>query len=676
MLQRLYIDGELMDIDDDMEVTLNFKSNLFRDITKLTSNYTYTIDLPKTVHNLSVLGNCDKPKSETDAPYEFHDAKYIRNGLEIISSGKATVLEVTDEDIEVSIYWGLFPAFTTLQGNNLKLNELSVNVRRNFFRNNEIDTYDYALAAGVFYADYNSRRVESDEDSWQGTYYAYTSAFTVVPSQVISITDNYVQPCVTCKWLLDRISEDTGVTFDYGTAADYIKSLTVPIILRQGDTEAFGGQLGGQFTISNVKVNKTSIPFVLTNKIDNVMDVELGKEVTKITIKESCTLYFSINMMWSFMVTDKMPLRFENGDITSYFFYHYYITMHVTHYSESGEKSEDTYIAGNAEDFLTPASMLNTTTGTPRFQFLIRGGGTISFEEHDEISFTLDNKGWFGLSSMGTYGLMFSNGFLSATVKDTESVPYGGSFPIGQNLPEIKVTDFIKTLCVLTGTYPLQLKGDSASITFIPFNTIWENRENAVDWTRKLIPSDARNKPRSIEFSLDGYCRHNRYLWKEDDTVIGNYDGDLTLDNDTLEYEQDVLTFPFAASDDNRIPIVNPKLSSDADAQSETSKAATDNYKKCQPRLMTLYKASDGGAALEFRIDLNTIFEEKYEYLRKTVEKPRVLTERFALNDYDILDFDETRPVYLAQYGAYYAVTELKVNGDSYTEATLLQLEF
>ena len=57
--QRLYIDGVLMDLSESTDVVLDIKSNLFRDVTKMTSNYTYTILLPRTVHNLSVLLQAD-----------------------------------------------------------------------------------------------------------------------------------------------------------------------------------------------------------------------------------------------------------------------------------------------------------------------------------------------------------------------------------------------------------------------------------------------------------------------------------------------------------------------------------------------------------------------------------------------------------------------------------------
>ena len=42
--------------------------------------------------------------------------------------------------------------------------------------------------------------------------------------------------------------------------------------------------------------------------------------------------------------------------------------------------------------------------------------------------------------------------------------------------------------------------------------------------------------------------------------------------------------------------------------------------------------------------------------------------------DLDILDFDETKPVYLAQYGAYFAVLEIKTTNSGYCEVTMIEL--
>ena len=65
----------------------------------------------------------------------------------------------------------------------------------------------------------------------------------------------------------------------------------------------------------------------------------------------------------------------------------------------------------------------------------------------------------------------------------------------------------------------------------------------------------------------------------------------------------------------------------------------------------------------------------RYAGLVRSLKKAKILHEVFALSELDIKQFDETVPVYLAQYGHYYAVTEIKSSDAGVAEVTLFQLE-
>ena len=138
----------------------------------------------------------------------------------------------------------------------------------------------------------------------------------------------------------------------------------------------------------------------------------------------------------------------------------------------------------------------------------------------------------------------------------------------------------------------------------------------------------------------------------------------MTIDNKTLEYTQDVCTLPFAATDGNRIPI----RTLDSFGMKNGGE-----YKGCKERIMTLRDDKEQ-AALRFDIDLQNIFDTKYKQLVASIANAHVITERLNLSDLDILDFDETKPVYLAQYGAYFAVTEIKTTSSGYCEVTMIEL--
>ena len=67
--QLLFIDNKAMDINESTNITLNFRSNIFSDVSKITSNNTYSIKLPLTVNNCHVINYAHLPS---------HSAQYAR----------------------------------------------------------------------------------------------------------------------------------------------------------------------------------------------------------------------------------------------------------------------------------------------------------------------------------------------------------------------------------------------------------------------------------------------------------------------------------------------------------------------------------------------------------------------------------------------------------------------
>lgn len=688
--QQLYVDGELMDITEDTSITLDIKSNLFNDVGSMESSRSYTVKIPKTIHNLSVLGHCDKPKSSTRYPFIFHVCRYFRNGVEIISNGRVNVMSV-NETIELAIYWGLLPRLTTLQENETKLNELETDKHVLYSKNNTVMTYVDAVAEGVFYASYNPYRDSDNADDWQGQ--DNVIIFDDILSRAGSfgnsggvfgnstIGTNPIQPCVTCKWLLSLITTATGVSFSFPTEEKaYIDTLAIPLISRTADEQTIVGAL-------EAKIKDTTalglLSFTLSDSTTS-FNQQAGTTATQLDVKTACELKLDVAMTWSWDASKVTPQGYrhwtdENGLELKEGYYNYwgnYIEIKIVSKHDASVTDENQYTAyyyvGKAQRDSDGKITNDTVTDVDgskvdgKFIHKLTGSGKISLEAGDVITFTMQNQ-------KGTLtGLKCYNGTISASLIDSGEVPYGGMFPIGKNLPDVKVLDYIKFLSLITGTFPRQ-SGESDSVEFVTFDEVWQNRDKAINWSKKLIASEARNTPRSVEFSVGSYCRLNHYKWAEDDTVKGDYDADLVIDNDTLEYEQDVWTLPFAASDGNQIPFLTPPS---IDISDRTSLQSVGDYNACKDRIMTLCADNDKKAALRFDIDLKAIFETKYSKLVRTISRAKVIKEYLYLSDFDILGFDETIPIYLAQYGAYFAVTELKVTDSGYTEATMIQLEF
>lgn len=930
-----------MDVGDDLEITLDIKSNLFRDVTKITSNNTYTINLPKTVHNMSAIDWAAKPKSGSRYPYAFHKAQYFRNGLEIIKDGRATLMSVGD-NIEISIYWGLFPAFTKLQEDELKLNELNTTRHIAFNKSNEPYTYERALSEDVFYAKYDTTQFKTSSDEWVGndktegknksmTYeltsgkiktgtatgahvsgaieddegyrcaivdfsagmkatvsrvlswgdyrayaildknmnvleiaqdsiskefdtldnipsidpmlssyakandivaninttamnvveiklrlpdnnpagtieygaidpdtwqtekwgemsvdanagefisiqvtkfkeegkliylkpsvnglvyyvmttgkYSYwgkdnkvefgwlynvkytsdsqpykvevqatsTSAWLVVNtttkyntstqltitsvtesramavqtsvsnddnSHVMFETDAPIQPSVSCNYILDLITQQTGVKFGWSDPAkEIIKGLVVPLVTRKADSVTLDGGISGNFQDTNA----IGVLGFMFNRTANTLfaENEKGIRYKQLTAKTNFTMIFDVQMFWSWDASTAKPQGHRNwslgGAEVSEAFYSYppnYIEVKVVSiHNDSQDESEytKTYIAGTKsqteEGYYAMITDSESNKINGRFIHLVTGYGAIELKEGDIVTFTMKNGRDANLKGLRCY-----NGTLKATVKESDQVPYGGNYPIGINLPDVKVVDFIKTLQLILAVFPAQNFSNGA-ISFIDLDGLWKRRNEAKDWSKKLVPSQESNIPRTCNYVVDGYCQHNKYKWKEDDTVSENHDAEMLVSNNTLEYQQNTWTIPFAASDGNRIPIYAWKSVTSVFGRTSFVTERATEYKACKDRIMNLVNVG-GVACLRFDIDIQSIFNTKYNRLTKSLSSAHVIKERFILRDLEILEFDETIPIYLAQYGAYFAVTELKTSNDGYTEATMLQLEF
>lgn len=764
-----------MDLPESTDVVLDIKSNLFRDVTKMTSNYTYTIQLPRTVHNLSVLQQADRPKSGSRYPFIFHQCHYFRGGVQIIKDGRLNVLSI-EENIEVSIYWGIMPAFSKLLESGMKLNELGVTDRVLFEKYNTPNTREEAVSKGIFFAYYNPYRIESKDNfginlvqrnkytteqytpirgrirtgtevgkyisgriensadtmcalipflpsttakvqaQGKGDYRSYAvldkymqvisisgedetldeytirgearAAYLVVnaPAEyydslspsVTGLTpmhemidgDNkedfvgdevavdeyktspkFLQPCVTVNWLLSRIARKSGVSFVWedDEAKSMIGSLVVPIINNKADEKTIPGSMTAGI---NSRDGLGALSLSISNSITSVSP-NTGSNVQKLTITKDCELTFDVQVQYyvRHQFEDAAEIQLPMG-----------VKMTVTTPSTTGgEASTQEYEFGDLkyEDGQVKYSVVLRRYAIDGYLYLLSAGtNTISLKKDDVLTFETIMHGINTVNMPSVYG-----GKITASVKSGDSVPIGGSFPIGINLPEIEVTSFIKFLSLVTGSFPRQLT-NSTQVQFIMFSRVWRNKANAYNWSGKLIPYDRQGAPRKSEYSVSDFMQHNRYKWKEDEETHGDYDADLAISNPTLDYEQDTWTLPFAATDGNRIPIRT---------LDSLGMKSGGEYKGCKERIMTLRDDKEQ-AALRFDIDLQNIFDTKYKQLVASIANAHVITERLNLSDLDILDFDETKPVYLAQYGAYFAVLEIKTTSSGYSEVTMIEL--
>lgn len=183
-MTELYINGSRVDFADD--ITIKIVSNVLGDISKIESNHSYTVKLPRTLANERVMGWAARPTIDADTPRRYMTADYIVDGIAVISGGRAYISKATADEYEVALLWGDCPALVRMKDDNRKLTKLTS--RDDWFvytHQPAIDTVAHFLGHAVYgFADYISG-VEGD-----------------------------VLPCVTVLYILALIREQYGITIN------------------------------------------------------------------------------------------------------------------------------------------------------------------------------------------------------------------------------------------------------------------------------------------------------------------------------------------------------------------------------------------------------------------------------------------------------------------------------
>jgi hypothetical protein len=182
-----------------------------------------------------------------------------------------------------------------------------------------------------------------------------------------------------------------------------------------------------------------------------------------------------------------------------------------------------------------------------------------------------------------------------------------------------------------------------------------------------LLSITSRPVAKDNAYSLDGWAQKNWFKWKEDETVLGDYDGSIDVDDETIDVERDIITFPFAATDGNNVPLYEKEVGNGGVIETK--------YKAVEPRVMQMTEGGDGEAVAYFDMDMKRILAERYGHLLATMQRPVVITETIRISDVELSQVDETRAVYLRQHGAYFALLEMAVKSGGTADVKLLKLK-
>lgn len=597
---ELYINGVKADLGKN-DISLIYKSNLLTDISKIVSNNSYTIKLPKTAKNLALIECAHLPSSTTKFPYLKHVGNVLRNGIIIVKDANVVLLSVS-EYIETALSWGNVTNFASIVNDGKKLTDIT-----------------HGTVEGVDWVIWSNKG--SNSAQFPLIDYGFNSGDPNV----------WYHPVVTVKWILDKIQEESGLTFNFPSdKKTFIDKMIVPLLTRndsQKINDAFPsflkmvGYVIAESTFSHLKLNYIGDS---TQQYASVGGPYGDRLYTKypITLKVKGTI--------------EMLVKYNSGmDVNNQ-----YLNLRVSQSDSSGNiSSVSTIERKNYAAYIE----------APNVRLLFNFDDLVSIESDEFMHFTIEAIATGASSSV-----------LSLTVYDRNEISFGEKFPLVPNLPDIKQIDFIKAVASMVGLFALP-DGENG-IKFIPFDNLSANKSKAVDWTNRVIMAYNSVTPRNLQYTLDNIAQNNWFRYKEDDNVMGNYDGNIQVDDATIEYERDAITLPFSACSTKGGVAYIPLYSYNDNGELL--------YNKVNPRILFL----DGTKGIFKGLEWTTLIANNYQTYKGLINNAKVVTEYIHLNSIELRDLEMDIPVYLAQYGCYLAIIEIKTKENDICECKLLKM--
>lgn len=597
---ELYINGDKVDVGD-TDISLNYKSNLLTDISKIVSNNSYTIKLPKTAKNLALIECAHLPSSTTKFPYLKHVGNVLRNGIIIVKDANVVLLSVS-EYIETALSWGNVTNFAEIVSSDKKLTDL-----------------EYGTEEGTDWVVWNNKG--SNSAQFPLINYGFNSGDSNV----------WYHPAITVKWILEKIQEESGVTFNFPSdKKTFIDKMIVPLLTRN-DSQKINDAFPSSLQMVGYVIVESPSSYLKLNYIG-----DSTQQYASVGGPYGDRLYTKYPITLKVKGTIEMLVQYNSGmDVNNQ-----YLNLRVSQSDSSGNiSSVSTIERKNYAAYIE----------APNVRLLFNFDDLVSIESDEFMHFTI--------KAIATGA---SSSILSLTVYDRNEISFGEKFPLVPNLPDIKQIDFIKAVASMIGLFALP-DGENG-IKFIPFDNLSANKSKAVDWTNRVIMAYNSVTPRNLQYTLDNIAQNNWFRYKEDDNVMGNYDGNIQVDDATIEYERDAITLPFSACSTKGGVAYIPLYSYNEEGELE--------YNKTNPRILLL----DGTKGIFKGLEWTTLIANNYQTYKGLINNAKVVTEYIRLNSIELRDLEMDIPVYLAQYGCYLAIIEIKTKENDICECKLLKL--
>lgn len=647
---ELYINDILCDLSSDEVITLLYQSPIFSSLDSIQSNRSYNIALPPTPANMRAIGQAARPDVDADAPYVRLPAALYQDGVPLFTQGFAVVTDIADT-INVTLTWGNADNFQPLFDANLR------------------DLGPQLEATEEDYIEWNEDSAILKKGSApSGGVVSYPSvAFWGIDFGMGLSNPKYRHPAIDVWRILYSIQQAHGITIEdsrrlYGTLE---LPPIVPMVSKNGDE------------VSN-KTEAFTFQSTITSLLDGVIQGVIGRSTV---IQDPQGVAYG-----------NSSIKFDKGNRT--------VKVAMAP-SDGGSSFAFTGAVSAAGGFSIEVIAAKSDNVWQKLQTLAEAESFTQIGESDigapicratflsfETTFDIsdDTVIAFRISPYG--GVLYPGSSLdSLTVRvwtDWEDCAFPTKFPIAPNLPDISQGDFILAMMNMQGLFAYADKDNPNTIKLISIDDIIANvqKNDIIDWSDRVILNDIHrvDMPDASVFTIDDLAQSNILDYDNDDDVKTDTHGTITIRNENIEKEAELVELHFSASENATTDGVNCAV---VPIYEDDGKGGA-NYSECSPRILAWKddQAYNSSAICTGRFDPwmkfggeNGIVNTRYASYQKVVDRLRIITIRAKLTALDLYNLDYTKPVYIAQFGQIFAIYSVETGEDGICDCQLLKLK-
>lgn len=622
MTRELIIEGERMDLAPDTNVTLEYVSNAVGDLGKINLSHSYTIKLPKTSRNSRILDAPGLPGHASHRTRRFLSARFIQNGVDLIGPAQAYILQTTPEAYEIALVWNTLESLQALSESDATINDLP-----------DLPVLPWITVQNIF-PDYSGATMEST-GAFFATYDSGLGHYAMAPELIKTAP----HPSMTVRNLMTRILSNAGVPFtmseNAANAIGYKSVLAAPGHKPNGAME----RASGSSKYSGVAFDGLiGSGLVFDNYAGTLAVWEDGWDATQ-GVMTSGQVFFKGDIdEHRVLINLKAPEGLDFSNVS--------VVIRAATYTQGGtvDQYEDLLIvqfkADGASYYAFADETINVSSW-PNYYLVTQGEGPGQWVEFTAYDPSLP--------------LISSN-----RVHETIDLTKDNRFPLEGNLPDVGQWEFVKACAALYGLVPI-IRGNV--LHFYDYDGLLDFAD-AYDWSAKVDqPRDGM--PDEVGFTVSGWAQDNAIAWTEDkeDPLPFDPDVHVEVEDATLKASRDWLKLPFAAS--NGAAAVHYQAKDDGTVESLD----------IEPRIFS-FGLGLNGVQLSFPASMHGegLKAAFYARVQEIMRRPVAIAANIRLNEIDIATLDLTRPVYLRQFGGYFAITKIQTSDSDLCKVELIKL--